>query len=132
MTGAEHHEAAEAMLEDLWQHRETVRWSISDRLAQAQVHATLALAATLGLSADLPMPDEESGVGSLRRSCVRCRWVMLGCVPNRCTSFGPASNVPVRSWPHRAMPPCCPNPSLSRADRFVAARGRHEVPVRCR
>ena len=39
MTGPQHYEAAEALLEDLRQHREVGRWSMSDVLAQAQVHA---------------------------------------------------------------------------------------------
>lgn len=60
MTGPQHYEAAEALLEDLRQHREVGRWSMSDVLAQAQVHATLALAASLGLSANLERADQEA------------------------------------------------------------------------
>jgi hypothetical protein len=60
VTGPEHYQAAEAMLDDLRRNREAARWSIGDVLARAQVHATLALAASLGLSADLARPDQEA------------------------------------------------------------------------
>ena len=60
MTGPEHYQAAEAMSDDLRRNREAARWSIGDVLARPQVHATLALAASLGLSADLGRPDQEA------------------------------------------------------------------------
>jgi hypothetical protein len=60
MTGPEHYQAAEALLDDPQEHGKAAGWPISDVLARAQVHATLALAATLGLTADLARPDQEA------------------------------------------------------------------------
>jgi hypothetical protein len=58
MTGAEHYREAENLLlhvqEDLAGHVHP------SAVAVAQVHATLAVAACLGLSAHLPMPDQQA------------------------------------------------------------------------
>lgn len=61
MTGPEHYREAETLLEVLRQHREPVdREPMDNLLAAAQVHATLALAASIGLSANLSMPDQHA------------------------------------------------------------------------
>src|SRR5258708_10324501 len=61
MTGPDHYREAEALLDALQpDHDGTLREPVRDLLAKAQVHATLALAASLGLSADLPMPDQHA------------------------------------------------------------------------
>jgi hypothetical protein len=61
MTGPEHYRAAEALLSDLTQRRDAANRQHSDsHLGEAQVHATLALAASLGLSANLPRFDQEA------------------------------------------------------------------------
>lgn len=60
MTGPEHYRAAEVLLHDLRNRQEVVvQDHIDNQLAKAQVHATLAFAASLGLSANLPMPDQH-------------------------------------------------------------------------
>ena len=61
MTGPEHYREAEVLLDGMRQHREAaVHERIDNLLAEAQLHATLALAASLGLSANLPMPDQQA------------------------------------------------------------------------
>ena len=58
MTGPEHYRASEALLDNL---RPDSRAKPMDlEIAKAPLHATLALAASLGLSAHLPMPDQEA------------------------------------------------------------------------
>lgn len=61
MTEPEHYLEAEALLEVLRQdHDGALHEAAGQLLARAQVHATLALAAGLGLSAHLPMPDQHA------------------------------------------------------------------------
>jgi hypothetical protein len=60
VTGPEHYQAAEALLDDPQEHGKAAGWPISDVLARAQVHAMLAVAASLGLSADMARPDQEA------------------------------------------------------------------------
>jgi hypothetical protein len=61
MTGTEHYREAEAVLDNLRRRREPPSHEhIDNLLAEAQVHATLALAASLGLSANLPLPDHQA------------------------------------------------------------------------
>jgi hypothetical protein len=60
MTGPQHYQAAEALLDNPAEHSNETRLLVSDVLRQAQVHATLALAASLGLCAQLPPPDQKA------------------------------------------------------------------------
>jgi hypothetical protein len=61
MTGPEHYSEAEALLEAVRQeHHGTLREHGGELLAMAQVHATLAMAASVGLSAHLPVPDQHA------------------------------------------------------------------------
>jgi hypothetical protein len=61
MTGPEHYRAAEELLAGKRpEQQDTHIETIGELLARAQVHTTLALAAGFGLSAHLPMPDQNS------------------------------------------------------------------------
>jgi len=68
MTGAEHYAQAERLQEHARQllaapatgHEKRALWHARTALAEAQVHATLALAAVIGLSADLDTPERQA------------------------------------------------------------------------
>lgn len=63
MNGPEHFRRANAILASIdAQRREGDRVSISDAIAAAQVHATLALAAAIAMSrsGEMPVPDAEA------------------------------------------------------------------------
>jgi hypothetical protein len=61
MTGPEHYREAETLLEVLRKdHGGALGEPIGELLARAQAHAILALAASFGLSAHLPMPDQHA------------------------------------------------------------------------
>jgi hypothetical protein len=61
MTGPEHYFSADGFLGDLREDREAgIEGDVDGLLAEAQVHATLGVAASLGLGANLRRFDQEA------------------------------------------------------------------------